>query len=78
MGDLILERARARGRLNAGEYRAVVIEADARVSVKDFASIDEARAYADDAVSESGGHPPVAAVFDSEFEVVHRGRPYYA
>ena len=76
--QLWVQKAKAPGPLEAGHYRVVVIESDLENTHLDFADLDEAKRYADDAASETDDNPPVARVFDDAFEVVHRGRPYYA
>ncbi|MDF1563091.1 MAG: hypothetical protein P1V51_08610 [Deltaproteobacteria bacterium] len=55
----------------------MVLEADLRRTHQDFATLAEARTYADDAASETDDDPPLAYVFDADFELVHEGRPYH-
>lgn len=66
----------ADGPLAVGSFRVVVCEPDGRVTCRDFAALDEARSYADDAASEAEAGPVVATVLDERFAVVHRGRHY--
>ncbi|MCK6531485.1 MAG: hypothetical protein L6Q84_00830 [Polyangiaceae bacterium] len=66
-------QARSLGPLAPSCFRVVVDEVDGRTSFKDFASLPEAAAYADDAASESDVH---ATVVDGDFRVVQHGKHY--
>jgi hypothetical protein len=66
-------QARSLGPLGPRSFRVVVDEADGRTSFKDFASLSEAVAYADDAASEGDVH---AIVVDGDFRLVQRGKHY--
>ena len=55
----------------------MVLESDLRRTHKDFRTLAEAKAYANDAASETDDNPPLAYVYDSNFALVHEGRPYY-
>ncbi|MBK7580741.1 MAG: hypothetical protein IPI67_11095 [Myxococcales bacterium] len=68
--------ARAAGPLAMGSLRAVVYEADGRVSCRDFEDLVEARRYADDAVSEGEDGVVLAFIVDAAFSVVGTGRHY--
>lgn len=72
--DSVVRRAHDGAPPGPGRARVVVLEADARLTAKDFGSLDEALAYADDAASEPDG--PLAAVFDDALRFVRRGRHY--
>jgi hypothetical protein len=75
---LLTERARALGPIAEGEYRVLVIESNASVSHQDFRTLEEARAYADDAASEAGADErPIAKVLGPNFELLHDGKPYW-
>ncbi len=54
----------------------MVIEADARVTCRDFADLAEARRYADDAASERESGIALAWVLDGRWRVVHEGAHY--
>ena len=74
---MLEEEARQLGPIPSGGFRVVVIESDLRIASIDFESFDRARSYADDACSETESDtPPVAAVFDDQFRLVHEGRAY--
>ncbi len=75
---ILIDHARKLGPLAAGTYRVVVLEADDRLSAKDFEDLAEAARYADDAASEYGDVSPIAVVVNDRFQVEHRGKPYYA
>lgn len=78
MGERFVEMARRFGPIAGGQFRVVTIESDHRISSRDLDSLESAKRYADDAVSEGwSDEPPVAVVLDDGFDVVHRGRPYY-
>ena len=74
--DAFIEQARGHGPLARGAFRVVVLESDARFSVRDFTSLEDARAYADDAASESADAWPIAKVFDERLVVVHQGSSF--
>jgi hypothetical protein len=69
-------RARAAGPIAVGSFRAVVFEANARVSVRDFGDLDSACRYADDAASEVEDGVVVSSVLDDQLRIVHRGTHY--
>lgn len=64
--------------LAAGRYRVVVSYGGGRLDPHDFVSLGEAKAYADDVVSEWSDEPQLAYVFDSNFTLVYRGKAYYS
>ena len=70
------EAARKRGPIASKAFRVVVCEASDAISVKDFASREDAVAYANDAASETDDVPPIATVFDHGFQIVHSGRSW--
>ena len=70
------EAARERGTIASRAFRVVVCEASADVSVKDFASRQDAIQYANDAASEMDDNPPIAKVFDDGFRLIHTGRSW--
>ena len=72
----LIENARRAGPMRALSYR-VVVDQGGRLSVRDFDDLDEACAYADDAVGEHGDAPNLAIVVDANLKVVHQGRPYF-
>jgi hypothetical protein len=74
----VAARARRAGAVAAGSFRAVVLEPDARVVCRDFATRDAAQRHADDAASETEHGIVVAHVVDEDFRVVHTGRHYAA
>ena len=76
--DDIYKTAAAAQPLAAGFYRVVVNEASARLTLRDFPSLSEAKAYADDVASEADDHRPLAYVYDSNLARVYTGRPYNA
>ncbi len=61
------------GPIAPGTYRAIVLEADGRITHRDFASLDDARRYADDAAWEAEDGPVYAHVVDDAYRIVHRG-----
>lgn len=65
--SLLLDLARRHGPLAPGAVRVVVVEPDAQVRVRDFASRAEADAYAGDVRWERDDDrgPPLVAVFDA-------------
>jgi hypothetical protein len=65
--------ARRGGPIAPGTFRAVVNEADGRVTLHDFADLDAACRYADDAAWEVEDGPVYACVVDSSLLVVHTG-----
>jgi hypothetical protein len=65
--------AKRLGPIAAGHFRAMVIEASAKISHHDFSARAEAEQYANDAVSESDDNPPIACVFDHKLQLVHQG-----
>jgi hypothetical protein len=71
--ELLRAEARKVGPIAAGQFRAVVLEANARLSHRDFSTRAEAVQYANDAVSESDDNPPIAGVFDPQLQLVHQG-----
>jgi hypothetical protein len=71
--DAFVEQALRRGPLAPGTFRVVVLEADARFTIRDFASLAEAQTYANDAASETDGASPIAKVCDEHGLVVHEG-----
>jgi hypothetical protein len=65
------------GSVASGSYRTVVLESGGRVTHHDFASLESAKQFADDAASEDDNDSsPMAYVLDSEFSIVDRGRHY--
>jgi hypothetical protein len=70
------EAARERGPIVSMAFRVVVYEASAEISVKDFASRQDAIQYANDAASETDDNPPIAKVFDDGFRLIHTGRSW--
>ena len=74
--DPAAHHARQAGPIAAGAFRAVVIEANARVTRKDFGDLESARQYADDAASEAEDGIVLAYVLDEVLRVIHRGRHY--
>lgn len=79
MWEHITEKSRQRGPIRDGCFRVVTIESDARLSSKETDSLKEAQQYADDAASEADTNAaPVALVLNHKFEVVYKGRPYFA
>jgi hypothetical protein len=60
----------------AGHFRVIVVEADARMTHRDFDSRDAAIAYANDAAAEDGG--PLATVYDDTMTAIHEGRAYFS
>lgn len=66
-------QARGLGPLAYQWFRVVVDEADGRTSFRDFATLEQALGYADDAASECDAHAVVVA---DDFRVVRRGRHY--
>lgn len=71
--DPMAARARRAGRMAPGGFRVVVFEADASVTCRDFRRLEEARAYADDAASETEQGVVIAAVFDEAGRRLHQG-----
>jgi hypothetical protein len=78
MLEYLTIKARAQGAIAKGRFRVMTIETDDRIAGRDFESEEQARRYADDAVSESDDGTPVAIVLDDNFNIVYRGRPYYS
>jgi hypothetical protein len=74
--DPHVAHARAAGPLAKGSYRAMVFEADGRLTHHDFANESQAKAYAIDAASESENGPVSAYVVNSAFFITFRGRHY--
>jgi hypothetical protein len=78
----LVRHARDRGPIGPGEYRAVVLESDDRITLHDFDSFAQARAYAYDCASETDSdNPPIAIVVDSHFShfsMVEKGGHYAA
>jgi hypothetical protein len=70
--DPALHVSRTTGPIAPSTFRAVVFEADGRITHRDFAELDEARRYADDAAWETEHGPVYAHVVDDGFRVVHR------
>ncbi len=66
--------SRGTGPIAPGTFRAIVFEADGRISHRDFDTVDAACRYADDAAWESEHGPVYAHVVDDDFQVVHRGK----
>ena len=74
-GSFFIAQAREKGPIATGEYRALVLEADATPSHQDFSSLSAACAYANDAASANGsGQSHLARVLDSQFKIVHEGK----
>ncbi|MAE96438.1 MAG: hypothetical protein CL910_17455 [Deltaproteobacteria bacterium] len=78
MSDQATEFARGAGPLPRGRYRVVVLSPGDRHSCTDFRRLAAARDHADDAAAEWSEAPILAYVLDHDFEIVHRGRPYFA
>lgn len=57
-------------------YR-VVVEQDGQLSTRDFADMDVARRYADDAAAEHSETPTLAVVVGANLVLVHVGKPYF-
>ena len=74
--DSLIKAGRDRGPIAA--YRAVVLEADDRITFHEFADLGEAKGYANDCASESDDVTPIAIVLDRDFRMVHKGRPYFS
>ena len=72
--EAVSRAARAAGPIAPGGYR--VITQDSQVVHYDFATLEEARKQADDAVSEADDVAPAAYLFDSSFECVDIGIHY--
>ena len=72
------DAARGAGAVPAGWFRVVVLEADGRFTVRDFAGEGDARAYANDAASECDGPAgsPFAYIFDDQLRFVDDGHHY--
>lgn len=68
--------ARRAGPLAEGSYRVLVYEPDSRITTRDFASLEEAARYADDAASETEGGVVLSYVLDAELRVVRAGKHY--
>ncbi len=71
-----IEHAKRAGPLARGSYRSVVYEADARVTLRDHASLELAILYANDAASETEAGSVLSWVLDDGFRVVHTGKHY--
>jgi hypothetical protein len=73
----VVEQLRAdaerHGAMTTGHFRVSVIEANAKISHRDFGRRAEAIQYADDAAAESDDNPPIACVFDQKFRLIHQG-----
>lgn len=69
-------QARAAGDIATGAHRVLTYEPGSRVATKDFASLSEAQAYADDAASEAENGIVAAYVFDDRFRMVSVGKHY--
>jgi hypothetical protein len=76
--ERLRHEAQRQGEIPVGSFRVSVLEPNLRISHHDFASREEACAYANDAASETEDNPPIAYVFDDALALVHRGRPYWA
>lgn len=72
----LTEMARERGPIAEGGYRVLVIESRGNVTHRDFAELERAVQYANDAASEDGDRGPIAYVLDSGFAIVKRGIHY--
>jgi hypothetical protein len=70
-----IEAANAHGPLPAGHFRVVVIESSGTMSFRDFAALNAAQRYANDAASESDEPAPVAVVVDGS-HIIARGKHY--
>lgn len=66
--------SRGTGPISPGTFRAVVLEADGRITHHDFSNFDDARKYADDAAWEVEDGPVFAHVLDEAFRIVYRSR----
>jgi hypothetical protein len=76
--DWVSEAVQARGPVPRGHFRVAVIESSGDLSVRDFADMEIAKQYANDAASESDHPSPLAYVFDDGLRFVVRGRHYAA
>ena len=76
----IVTAARAHGPVAPGSFRVVALEADGKVTMRDFSNLEGAQRYAEDAASESDGPggTPYAYVFDDRLVFVSRGSHYAA
>jgi len=75
--DFFVTHAKAHGPIAPGTFRVVVLEHDDRITIRDFASFDDARAYAYDCASETDhDNAPIAVVIDSKFVRVEKGGHY--
>jgi len=76
----VVTAARAHGPVAPGSFRVVVLEADSELSIRDFANLEHAQRYAEDAASESDGPggTPYAYVFDDKLMFLGRGSHYAA
>lgn len=68
--------ARSAGPLPVDGYRVVVSEPDGRWTIRDFTDLATARAFADDAASETENGVVLAWVFDERFRIAHVGTHY--
>ena len=67
---------RIAGPIAAGSFRALVYEPDGRATCRDFADLDTARRYADDAASEVEHGVVRSYVLNADFLCVHTGKHY--
>jgi hypothetical protein len=76
----VVTAARAHSPVAPGSFRVVVLEADSKLTISDFANLERAQRYAEDAASESDGPggTPYAYVFDDKFVFLNRGSHYAA
>ena len=77
--DFVVTTARGHGPVAPGSFR-VVVEANSELTIEDFADLERARRYAEDAASESDGSggSPYVYVFDDKLEFLGRGLHYAA
>lgn len=76
--DAVIGWARAKGPLPDGHHRAFVLGPRGYTAFRDFATLEEARRYADDVASEAHDEPLLAYVLDGKFRLVARGTHYAA
>lgn len=74
--DPLIEILRRRPAAGPGLFRVLVLEADGRNTTRDFADLEAARAYADDAASETEDGPARAYVYDEGLNRLYTGRHY--
>lgn len=77
---IFADHVRDFGPIKPGFYRLIILEINLCYSFTDYADLESARKHANDVVAEidDNGDYAIAEVYDENFDLVHKGRPYYS